>query len=74
MLNEQDISHALDKQVPDMKVHGFIIGTRYGALGIPSGRLADMVADHLTRILQAELLRLVRAAQQAKRQEAGHVL
>ena len=69
-----DITYALAKQVPDMEGRGFTIGTSYGDIAIPPGRVADTVARAVTRALQCELLATIKRAQHAKRQEAGHVL
>ena len=73
MMNEDEISYALAKQVPDM-ARGFSICTSYGAIGIPPGRVADTIARAVTRALQCELLATIKRAQHAKRQEAGHVI
>jgi hypothetical protein len=73
-MDEQDITYALAKQVPDMEGRGFTIGTAYGEINIPAGRVADAIARAVTRALQCELLAVVKRAQHAKRQEAGHVL
>ncbi len=74
MMDEQDISYALAKQAPDIADRGCTIGTSYGDIAIPAGRVADAVARAVTRALQCELLATVKRAQHAKRQEAGHVL
>lgn len=55
-MNEQDISYALAKQVPDMAARGFIIGTSYGDLNIPPGPMADRIARQVTIALQVELI------------------
>ena len=64
-MDQQDIHYALAKQVPDLKSRGCLIGTSYGSIDIPAGWLADRLADHLERMLQTELLYLVREAQHA---------
>ncbi len=66
MMTEQDISYALSKQVPDMETRGCIIGTAYGEIKIPPGRVADTVARAVTRALQCELLALTKRAQHTK--------
>lgn len=74
MMTEDDISYALAKQVPDMEGRGFTIGTSYGDLQVPPGRVADAIARAVTRALQCELLAATKRAAHAKRQEVGHVL
>ena len=76
-MDEQDIQYAFAKQVPDMKSRGFIIGTSYGEITVPAGRMADALALSLTRALQCELLRLERhrhhsACCNTADEEAGH--
>ena len=61
MMDAQDIHYALDKQVPDIAGRGCTIGTCYGALDVPPGRMADALARALTRALQCELLYQERA-------------
>ena len=70
MMNEDEISYALAKQVPDM-ARGFSICTSYGAIGIPPGRVADAVARAVTRALQCELLAATKRAEHAKRHEVA---
>lgn len=53
---QEAIHHAIDRQIPDMRQRGFIIGTACGPIEIPPGWLADRMAQHLTRELQCELL------------------
>lgn len=53
--DEQALQYALAKQVPDM-VRGFTIATTYGDITIPPGWMAERIAQHVQRVLQAELL------------------
>lgn len=69
-MDEQDITYALAKQVPDMAGRGFIIGTSYGALEFPPGRSADAICRAVTRALQCELLAATKRAAHA--QETSH--
>lgn len=71
-MDPQDIQYALAKQVPDMKSRGFTIGTSYGQLDVPSGRMADAIAQALTRALQCELLAATKRAALAKGASHGH--
>lgn len=57
-MNEQDLSYALAKQVPDMQSRGFIIGTSYGEINVPPGPLAERLADQVRFVLALELARL----------------
>ena len=63
-MDEQHISYALAKQVPDM-ARGFTVGTAYGDIVIPAGKLARHLQANMERALVREL-GLV-AAQRAKR-------
>lgn len=63
-MDEQDISYALAKQVPDMRSRGFIIGTSYGELSVPPGPLAEQLADTVRLVLALELARLRNEPQQ----------
>lgn len=54
-MNEQELSYALAKQVPDM-ARGFTIATAYGDITIPPGWMAERIAQHVERALQVELL------------------
>lgn len=74
MMTEDNLSYALAKQVPDIAGRGCTIGTSYGAIDIPPGRMADAIARAVTRALQCELLAATKRAQHAKHQEVGHVL
>lgn len=56
-MNEQDLSYALAKQVPDMHSRGFIIGTSYGEINVPPGPLAERLADQVRLVLALELAR-----------------
>jgi len=56
-MNEQDLSYALAKQVPDMKSRGFIIGTAYGDINVPPGPLAERLAEQVRFVLALELAR-----------------
>ena len=57
-MDEQDLSYALAKQVPDMHSRGFVIGTSYGELSVPPGPLAEQLADTVRLVLALELARL----------------
>lgn len=57
-MDEQDLSYALAKQVPDMRGRGFIIGTAYGEINVPPGPLADRLADQVRLVLALELARM----------------
>lgn len=57
-MDEQDLSYALAKQVPNMRSRGFIIGTSYGAIDVPPGPLAERLADHVRLVLALELAQL----------------
>ena len=54
-LQEQQLSYALAKQVPDM-ARGFTIATSYGDITIPPGWMADRIRNHVERVLQVELM------------------
>ena len=55
-MNQNNISYALAKQVPDMAARGFSINTAYGELTIEPGWMAERIAQHVRRVLEAELL------------------
>lgn len=57
-MDEQDLSYALAKQVPDMRSRGFNIGTCYGELSVPPGPLAEQLADTVRLVLALELARM----------------
>ena len=57
-MDEQDLSYALAKQVPDMQSRGFLIGTAYGEINVPRGPLADRLADQVRLTLALELARV----------------
>lgn len=57
-MNEQDLSYALAKQVPDMQSRGFTIGTAYGDITIPAGWMADRLAAQIRLVIALELARL----------------
>ena len=57
-MDEQHLSYALAKQVPDMCSRGFIIGTSYGEINVPPGPLADRLADQVRLVLALELARI----------------
>lgn len=57
-MDEQDLSYALSKQVPDMHRRGFIIGTAYGEITINPGPSAERIADFLRKQFEAELSKL----------------
>lgn len=73
MMTEQDISYALAKQAPDIGHRGCTIGTAYGDITIPAGRVADAVARAVTRALQCELLAATKRAEHDKRQQAAQI-
>jgi len=54
-LQEQQLSYALAKQVPDM-ARGFSIHTSYGDITIPPGWMAERIQQHVQRVLQVELM------------------
>ena len=53
-LQEQLLSYALAKQVPDME-RGFTIATSYGDIAIPPGWMAERIQRHVEHVLRAEL-------------------
>ncbi|HRL98075.1 MAG TPA: hypothetical protein PLE22_01375 [Acidovorax sp.] len=53
-MDEQALSYALAKQVPDM-ARGFTIATSYGDIVIESGRHADYIAAVVGRVLEIQL-------------------
>lgn len=71
-MDAQDIHYALAKQVPDIAGRGCTIGTSYGQIDLPPGRLADALGRALTRALQCELLHLERNRHHLDTLEAGH--
>lgn len=54
-LQEQQLSYALAKQVPDM-ARGFTIATNYGDITIPPGWMAERIRSHVEHVLQVELM------------------
>ena len=48
-------TYALSKQIPDIAGRGCIVGTSYGELTIPPGRLAEKLAQFLTRELTKQV-------------------
>lgn len=66
MMTQQDLQYALAKQVPDIAGRGCTIGTSYGAIDIPPGRVADAIARAITRTLQCELLAATKRAAHAR--------
>ncbi len=54
-MDDQELSYALAKQVPDM-ARGFTIATSYGDITIPAGWMAERIAQHVERVLQVELM------------------
>lgn len=54
-MDEQDLSYALAKQVPDMQGRGFIIGTAYGEISVPPGPLAERIAKAVRVVFELEL-------------------
>ena len=61
-MQEQQLSYALAKQVPDL-ARGFTITTSYGDIVIESGRHANGIAAAVRRVLETQL----KAAVQARR-------
>jgi predicted SprT family Zn-dependent metalloprotease len=57
-MDEQDISYALAKQVPDMRNRGFIIGTAYGEINVPPGLLAERISKAVCSVFERELAHL----------------
>lgn len=53
-MDEQALSYALAKQVPDM-ARGFTIATSYGDIVIQPGRHADAIAATVRRALEIQL-------------------
>lgn len=53
-MDEQALSYALAKQVPDM-ARGFTIATSYGDIVIQPGRHADYIAAVVGRVLEIQL-------------------
>ena len=60
-LQEQQLSYALAKQVPDME-RGFTIATSYGDIAIAPGWMADRIRRHLEHVLRAELKEMQKGA------------
>ncbi len=56
-MNQQDISYALAKQVPNM-VRGFRICTNYSDIVIEAGWMADQIAKQVELAMRCELLAL----------------
>ncbi len=54
-LQEQQLSYALAKQVPDMEQCGFTIETAYGEIVIEPGRNADFIAAIVRTALERKL-------------------
>ena len=52
-MDEQALSYALAKQVPDM-ARGFTIATSYGDIVIQPGRHADYIAAVVVRVLEIQ--------------------
>ena len=61
-MQEQQLSYALAKQVPDL-ARGFTITTSYGDIVIESGRHANAIAATVRRVLEIQL----KAAELARR-------
>ena len=61
-MQEQQLSYALAKQVPDLE-RGFTISTSYGDIVIESGRHVNGIAAAVRRVLETQL----KAAVQARR-------
>lgn len=60
MMTEADIHLAIDEQIPAMRQRGFAIDTAAGQISIPSGWMAERLAQQLTQHLQCELLNQTR--------------
>lgn len=54
-LQEQQLSYALAKKVPDMQQRGFTIETAYGEIAIEPGPAADAIADIVRVALRGQL-------------------
>ena len=61
-MQEQQLSYALAKQVPDL-ARGFSIATSYGDIVVAPGRHADAIAATVRRVLEIQL----KAAELARR-------
>ena len=61
-MQEQQLSYALAKQVPDL-ARGFSIATSYGDIVVAPGHHADAIAATVRRVLEVQL----KAAVQARR-------
>ena len=61
-MQEQQLSYALAKQVPDL-ARGFSIATSYGDIVVEAGHHADAIAATVRRVLEVQL----KAAVQARR-------
>ena len=61
-MQEQQLSYALAKQVPDL-ARGFSIATSYGDIVVAPGRHADAIAATVRRVLEVQL----KAAELARR-------
>ena len=61
-MQEQQLSYALAKQVPDL-ARGFSIATSYGDIVVEAGRHADAIAATVRRVLEIQL----KAAELARR-------
>lgn len=59
-MTKDQIRHALNRHVPDMRQRAFNIQTSYGCLEIPEGPMADAITDVLLKHLESELARLQR--------------
>ena len=61
-MQEQQLSYALAKQVPDL-ARGFSIATSYGDIVVEAGHHADAIAATVRRVLEIQL----KAAELARR-------
>ena len=61
-MQEQQLSYALAKQVPDL-ARGFSIATSYGDIVVEAGHHADAIAATVRRVLEVQL----KAAELARR-------
>ena len=61
-MQEQQLSYALAKQVPDL-ARGFSIATSYGDIVVAPGHHADAIAATVRRVLEVQL----KAAELARR-------
>lgn len=54
-MNQDQLTYALNRHIPDMQQRAFTIETTYGALEIPLGKLADGIANLMRKHYETEL-------------------